>query len=72
MVEKKKKQKPIPEDKKKYVCNICGKECANPSALKMHKKWKHSADSDGGGESFREEERGSEGEGEKDDGWVPW
>ena len=58
--EEKKKRKPIPDDKKKFVCDVCGKRCANPTALKMHKKWKHSED--GGAEPFREEERGDKDE----------
>lgn len=53
----KKKRKTIEEKDKRFVCNVCGKKCANPQSLRMHKKWKHS---DSGGESFRkpEDEKG--------------
>ena len=67
-----KKRQPVSEESKKFVCDVCGKKCANPQSLRMHKKWKHSGDS-GEEKSFPTEERGSENKGEdKDDGWVPF
>ena len=80
------KHKTIPEDQKKYKCEVegCDKRCANPAALKNHVRFKHPVEfiklyPEGGGDSTFRGEGSGKGKGEeggseedKDDGWVPW
>ena len=37
----KKKRRIIPDEEKKYTCDICGKKISNPWAMRNHFRFKH-------------------------------